>query len=430
MDKIEHVMSVSLITNIFLSGIKIFIGIFGQSNILIVDGIYSFCTFSNDLVATFENFLSKKIVGIKKFYEHRMIAYITNVMMSFVIVILGFLIIYTSLKKEMMIPSLFFTMISFILIIGKLLLSRYMLKKGKEYQNNMLLESGHKSNIDIIGSMIVFVSILMMQLSKGDSILKYAGIVAMTLVGIMVVKRGVSILKVNMSTMLEEQDTNSSYFNILSQLILKHKEIHHIDHLMVLNYDSYYKLIVEVSIDSDCSIKKVSQSIYEVQERLKLWNSKIRYVIIYSNFNPKYHLIPATKRDVKKIKEYRLDTIFHENVVDLEEKKKIECFVTNKLKKHWNSYFMIMVENKKVGTVGYYPIDSNTILIEEIFIEESYRHGKIGTSILKEIIINHLDFDFVLWVYKTNASALSLYRQLGFEPLEETETRIKLIYSI
>ena len=71
----------------------------------------------------------------------------------------------------------------------------------------------------------------------------------------------------------------------------------------------------------------------------------------------------------------------------------------------------------------------NTIIkhgFGEIYLEEEYRNKGIGTKIIMDILNNN---DVVyLWVYKDNKKALSLYKKLGFNVLEETETRYYMKY--
>ena len=66
-------------------------------------------------------------------------------------------------------------------------------------------------------------------------------------------------------------------------------------------------------------------------------------------------------------------------------------------------------------------------LLDEIYLEEKYRNKGIGTNIIKEVINNN---DIIyLWVYKENVQAISLYKKLGFNVIEETESRYYMKYS-
>ncbi|MCI9232981.1 MAG: GNAT family N-acetyltransferase [Bacilli bacterium] len=426
MDKITKVMGISIITNIFLSVVKIVTGFIGNSGALIADGIHSFSDLSTDFIAIVGNYLSRKPADEKHPYGHGKIEYITSIIISLVILFLGGSIIYESFQKQFVIPSMIVALISFVTIVLKLLLSKYIIRKGKEYKNNILLASGYESSTDVISSIVVFVSVLLMQLSKTWMIFKYADMIASIIVGILIIKIGYSILSENMSTILEEQETNKEYLDSLKEIILKDGNIHHIDNLLVLKYGSYYKLVAEVSVDSRLSIMEAHQYAHEAENRLKMFDSKIIYVTIHVNPYQKYKLIKATKRDFEKIYKYRLETIITEGKPEIEEQKRIERYVKKGLKEHLNDYFMITVEGNKIGTVGYYITDDNTILIEELYLEEIYRNCKIGTSILNHIILKHKDKEITLWVYKNNKIAISLYQCLGFKKIEETKERMKM----
>ncbi len=426
MDKITRVMSISMITNIFLSIIKIMTGAISKSSALIADGLHSFSDLSTDLVAVVGNKLSKKPADEKHPYGHGKIEYITSIIISLVILSLGISIIYGSIKKEIIIPSMIAAIISLITIIVKLLLSKYIIKKGKEYQNNILLASGYESSTDVISSIVVLISVLLMQLGSIIPILKYADIIATILVGLLIMRIGFNILKENMSNILEEQETDPTYLKLLKEIILETKNIRHVDHLMVLKYGSYYKLIAEVSVDPDLTVKRAHEYIHESENRLKTFDPKIIYVTIHINPAKEYHLIKATKKDFDQINQYRLKTIITKQKPNQEEQNKIENYIKETLKEHIKDYQMIIVDNKKVGTVGYYEIEKNTILIEELFIEKNYRHQQIGTSIIENIKKEIKKQKLILWVYKNNPSAISLYKHLGFKQAEETEERIKM----
>lgn len=66
-------------------------------------------------------------------------------------------------------------------------------------------------------------------------------------------------------------------------------------------------------------------------------------------------------------------------------------------------------------------------LLDEIYLEEEYRNKGIGTKIIMDILNNN---DVVyLWVYKENEKAISLYKKLGFNVIEETESRYYMKYN-
>ena len=86
----------------------------------------------------------------------------------------------------------------------------------------------------------------------------------------------------------------------------------------------------------------------------------------------------------------------------------------------------IIVDNKIVGCILLTNND-NGKLLDEIYLEEEYRNKGIGTKIIMDILDNN---DVVyLWVYKENEKAISLYKKLGFNVIEETESRYYMKYN-
>jgi ribosomal protein S18 acetylase RimI-like enzyme len=90
-----------------------------------------------------------------------------------------------------------------------------------------------------------------------------------------------------------------------------------------------------------------------------------------------------------------------------------------------NNYKIINVGNKKVGCLLVENKDDG-VLLDEIYIDEEYRNRKIGSDIIKKILLNNSIV--YLWVYKLNKKAISLYKNLGFIVIEETDTRYHMKY--
>ena len=139
-----------------------------------------------------------------------------------------------------------------------------------------------------------------------------------------------------------------------------------------------------------------------------------------------YRLVNATKRDILKLIEYKLESIFdYAENLSLEEINQINDYVKSNVPKELNNYKVICIDDKKVGCLLITNKDDG-VLLDEIYLEEKYRNKGIGTSIIKEILSN---YNIVyLWVYKLNTKALSLYKKLGFKIINETKTRYYMKY--
>ena len=140
-----------------------------------------------------------------------------------------------------------------------------------------------------------------------------------------------------------------------------------------------------------------------------------------------YKLIKSSNNDIEKLIDYKKKTIF-EYAKDLsdEEINRINNYVSSEVPKLIIDYYNIIVDNKIVGCLLLTNKDDGKLL-DEIYLEEEYRNKGIGTDIIIDILNNN---DIVyLWVYKENEKAISLYRKLGFNIIEETESRYYMKYS-
>lgn len=140
-----------------------------------------------------------------------------------------------------------------------------------------------------------------------------------------------------------------------------------------------------------------------------------------------YKLLKSTSNDINRLIEYKKRTIY-EYAKDLsaEEINKINRYIASEVPKLIDVYCNIMVDNKIIGCLLLTNKDDGKLL-DEIYLEKVYRNKGIGTEIIRDILSNN---DIVyLWVYKKNDKAISLYRKLGFNVIEETESRYYMKYN-
>lgn len=130
----------------------------------------------------------------------------------------------------------------------------------------------------------------------------------------------------------------------------------------------------------------------------------------------------ATINDLERIKYYKLKTIV-EYAKNLSEKEmtKIDNYICESVPNLIKEYKNIIYNKKIIGSILIRKIDDG-LLLDEIFIEKEYRNKGIGSSIIKNYV---LDFDenIYLWVHKDNIKVFNLYKKLGFKIKEETDSR-------
>lgn len=140
-----------------------------------------------------------------------------------------------------------------------------------------------------------------------------------------------------------------------------------------------------------------------------------------------YNLINATSNDIDYIKKSKLYNIFtYADDLPKDEIMRINNYVDEHIPVEITDYKIIMCSNDRVGCLLVTKKDDGVIL-DEIYLEEEYRNKGIGTDIIKNILKNNPIV--YLWVYKKNIKAISLYKKMKFEIIDETENRYYMKYS-
>lgn len=278
----KKVLLVSFFANIFLSFLKVIIGFIGKSSSLISDGIHSFSDLITDIVAIFGSSLSMKPADDEHPYGHGKLEYITSFIIGLLIILIGLILIKSISTNSITIPSMVVIIVSIITIIIKYLVSSYLIIKGKEYKNLILISSGKESSMDVISSVFVLISSLLMQLSNKISILKYSDKVVSIIIGIFIIKTGFSIIKESISMILGEKETDQVVLDEFKNLISSYKQVKNIDSLIILKSGPYYNITTEISMNPKLSLFKAHQIAEEIENLLKE-ETKALYVTIHIN---------------------------------------------------------------------------------------------------------------------------------------------------
>ncbi len=283
MSKVTRVLMHSFITNIILALIKIVSGLLGASGALIADGVHSLSDTVTDVFAIIGHKLSRKPADYEHPFGHGKIEYITCIVIGFVVMIMGFSIIYGAIFEKPVIPNVLTAIIGVIVILVKLFLAQYILKKGKKYDSNILMASGRESFSDVISSVVVLISILLSQLGRINNLFIYADTLAMFIIGILILRIAYNIFKENFSGLLGEQVMNDDYIKQIEKIIYLAEDIKGIDSLIVLKYGSTYQVNLEVGMDENIVLKDAHAVLDRIEDSLKKFDSRIGHIIIHVN---------------------------------------------------------------------------------------------------------------------------------------------------
>lgn len=412
MNNVTKVMSVSIITNTFLSLIKIIIGFICKSSALLADGVHSFSDLLTDFFAIIGNIMAKKPADEKHPYGHGKIEYLTSIGISMVIIILGLTIINNSMHSKVVMSSLIVSIVSLITITLKYLLSEYIIRKGKKLENNILIASGKESRADVISSLVVFISAILSVFSKYIEVFKYSDKIAGIIVGILIIRTGFLILKENISIILGEQEIKGETLNKIRKIILNNKDIKTIDELIILKFGHCYKVSMEVSMNPDLTLLECHTIVDKLEKKLKKEVEKIEYITVHVN---PYH----------KLEEFNLTDACDDNkdfIFNMVEKLTPKKDISNYVNKHLKDTKIIKKNDQVIGGVIYYK-ENSKYLLDLIYIKDKYQNLGIGHNIIKNLIDNQKKNKTQLEVLKSNIKAIKLYKNLGFQIISETKNK-------
>lgn len=282
MNKVTTVLLKSFIVNTVLVFIKFIIGFIGKSNALLADGVHSLSDLATDVVAMVGSKLSDKPADKEHPYGHGRLEYVTSIIIGIVILVLGLALVFNSGSNE--IPSIIVVYASIVTIVVKFFIAKYLCVMGEKMNNQILISSGKESSMDVISSIVVLISSLLIQFSDKISIFKYTDMISTILIGLFIIKTGISILRLNINLILGEVEADENYLSDVKNIIKSVSGVKLIDNIDIIKFGSYNEAKIQISVNEDTSLIDAHSIAHQVEDKLKSKSElKIKYVIIHIN---------------------------------------------------------------------------------------------------------------------------------------------------
>ncbi len=275
----------SFLVNLSLSIIKILGAFFGESKTLIADAVHSVSDMTTDIIGLIGSVLSSKKPDENHPFGHGKIEYITSILMSFLIISLGISVLINTLKGKNMHPNIYAVIVLILGIIIKLLLSTYLLKKGKELNSNIVKTNGIESRYDAYSSCLSLIFVVTSLLGTKYKFLSYADFIGGLLMSVLTLKVGINILKENLSSVIGEVETDKEKLDEIKEIVKQNKEITKIRRVTILKYGSYNISYIDIIMPQDITLKEAYNIEKKIKQDLKRSNLNIRYVTV--NIKPK-----------------------------------------------------------------------------------------------------------------------------------------------
>lgn len=279
-------MKKSFIVNILLVVIKILTGLFFNSVALIADGIHSISDLLSDVFVILGIRYSLKPADDEHPFGHGKFEYVLSLMLGIFILIIAYGLgkeVITNYSEPVVIPGVVSLIVVVIVVIIKLLLARYLIKKGKDEDSQIIKASGRESLTDVFSSVVVFIGILAVLIGEklDISILLKGDKIASVIIALFIINIGIRIIY-EAITSLQGKAVNPKICKEYKAIIKNVSGVIDVDNIDMITYGPYYQALVEIKVDGNISVRDGHDIAENVSNILKN-DEKICNVVVHVN---------------------------------------------------------------------------------------------------------------------------------------------------
>jgi len=243
---------VGIISNTLLCIIKIIAGIVTCSVAIVADGINNLTDVASSIITLFGFKLSAMPEDKEHPYGHERIEYISGLITSVIIIVVGIELAKTSVSKIINPAETHFSwliiILLFIAILLKLLQSKFYFAAGNKINSTALRASAIDSRNDTVSTALVLLSLILSKYS-GYNLDGYFG----ALVSVLVIFSGINLVKITGSQLLGEAPSEV-LINSITDLVTSFPGVLGTHDLMVHTYGpakTFVSIHIEVDAKSD-----------------------------------------------------------------------------------------------------------------------------------------------------------------------------------
>lgn len=290
---------IGILINLLLFGIKITIGIFSNSIAVIADAFNNLSDVASAVITIFGFKLAGKPADREHPFGHGRIEYISGLIVAFIVMIVGFQFVLTSIERIKNPTAINFSLIPFLLILISILfkiwLSSFYRYVGKAIDSSALKASSVDALSDVISSSTVAASLILSNFFSFP-LDGYMGIV----VSLIILYAGYNLIKDTLNPLLGMAPDKELVENI-QKAVLSYDNICGVHDLMIHNYGPG-RIIASIHAEVPCNISIIK--IHEIIDKAEKEISKNLDIYLVIHMDP----INTNNEEVLKDKEI-LDSV-------------------------------------------------------------------------------------------------------------------------
>jgi len=278
---------VSVISNIFLTIIKIVSGVLFKSQVLLADGIHN----AADVVASAVSLGSMKISNQPADddhpYGHGKAEVVSSAFVSIILILAAIYIGYESIMA-LFEPASEAHWIAFIAavisVIWKLALYVYTMRVGKQARSKGLIATAYDHLADVYASLAAVIGIGVSLLNQYITIpyAQYGDPIAGIIVAILILNLAIHMMKDSIDILMEASlpvERNHRYY----ETIRSNTHVKRIDSVRARNHGHYVLVDVRVAVSADLSIQQGHDVCKQIKKSIIAMDDEVTEVLVHLN---------------------------------------------------------------------------------------------------------------------------------------------------
>lgn len=279
---IYKVSKISILANILLSAVKVFMGIISNSSALISDAIHSL----SDVISTFVVIIGTKLASkdddSEHNYGHDRFECVASIILSMILLFVAFILIINSIGKlnsnieynKPMSIGIYATILS---IVVKELMYWYTRHYALKIESSLLLADAWHHRSDALSSVGAFIGILLEQFN-----IKYADTYATIVISLFILKVAYDIFKDAIEKMVDKACDNDTIAS-MTRLVNEISGVERIDLLKTRVFGSKIYVDIEIAADGEMTLREAHTIAENVHDTLEKEFNNIKHCMVHVN---------------------------------------------------------------------------------------------------------------------------------------------------
>lgn len=280
MKKTNALLIKCMLINLIITVVKVAGGIIFNLSALTSDGLHTLSDFITDVIKIISIRITRKKATKSHPFGFGKVEYLSNLLVSLILFLLGIFILYNISTHHFSIPSLYSLGIVIVAIILKEINIVSMKKRIKKTNNLVLINSIEESKIDLLSTISLGIIIILLQFTSVFPILKYTDFLFSLTICFLVFKSAYHIFIDNAISIIGESEEDYKQKEKLNLLIADFKEIKEFK-IELTKFGDYYRLYLIINFKSNISLKHAFLVKKSLEKAILSHRSlKINYIII------------------------------------------------------------------------------------------------------------------------------------------------------